>query len=67
MSGSGLGNSLFTDPEPPTTTNDGGILTNVVSYLGGLSMPALAGIAAGGGLLLIIIVVLFIIASIALM
>ena len=71
VSGSGLNNinGLFTDPESPVTTgsgSDGGILTTVTSFLGGLSMPALAGIAAGGGLLLIIIIVLFIIASIAL-
>ena len=68
-SGSGLHdiNSLFTDPESPVTTGgDGGILTTVTTFLGGLSMPALAGIAAGGGLLLIIITILFIIATIAL-
>lgn len=70
MSGDGSGlniNNLFTDPDSPITTgSDGGILTTVTSLLGGLSIPALAGIAAGGGLLLIIIIVLFIIASIAL-
>ena len=69
VSGSGLNNinSLFTDPESPVTTgSDDGILTTVISFFGGLSMPALAGIAAGGGLLLIIIIVLFIIATIAL-
>ena len=68
-SGSGLTdiNNLFTDAESPVTTgSDGGILTTVTSFVGGLSTPALAGVAAGGGLLLIIIIVLFITASIVL-
>lgn len=67
FTGSASGSGLTTYVTEPPSGFGGDIVANVFSFFAGLSLPALAGIAAAGGLLLLIIVILFVVSSITLL